>query len=163
MPQQSNTTEGLKARLRVDLTTAMKARDTLTTGTLRMALAAVSTAEVAGPTAKELTDAEVQAVLGKEVRKRAEAAEAFQGAGRAEQAAKERAEGEILSGYLPTPLTDDEIAALVRTAVDAVAGDTGSPVSMRQMGPVIKQVQVAAAGRADGARISAAVKAALAG
>ncbi len=153
----------LKARLRADLTTAMKARDTLTTGTLRMALAAVTTAEVAGSTAKELTDTEVQAVLGKEVRKRAEAAEAFEGAGRAEQAAKERAEGEVLSGYLPTPLSDDEVAALVRTAVDAVAAETGSPATMRQMGPVIKQVQAAAAGRADGARISAAVKAALVG
>ena len=153
----------LKARLRADLTSAMKARDTLTTGTIRMALAAVTTAEVAGTTAKELTDPEVQAVLTKEVRKRAEAAEAFDGAGRTEQAAKERAEGEILSGYLPTPLTDAEIAALVRTAVDAVAADTGSPATMRQMGPVIKQVQAAAVGRADGARISAAVKAALAG
>ena len=77
-----------------------------------------------------MTDAEVQAVLTKEVRKRAEAAEAFEGAGRAEQAAKERSEGEILSGYLPTPLTDDEIAALVRTAVDAVTADTGSPPTM---------------------------------
>ena len=163
MTQQSNTTNGLKARLRADLTAAMKARDSLTTGTLRMALAAVTTAEVAGSTAKELTDVEVQAVLGKEVSKRAEAAEAFEGAGRAEQAAKERAEGEILAGYLPTPLTNDEIAALVRGAVDAVAADTGSPVTMRQMGPVIKQVQAAAAGRADGGRVSAAVKAALAG
>jgi uncharacterized protein YqeY len=151
----------LKTRLRADLTTAMKARDTLTTGTLRLALAAITNAEVSGSTAKELTDAEVMAVLNKEVRKRAEAAEAFAGAGRAEQAAKEEAEAAVLTGYLPQPLTDVEIAALVSTAVDAVAATTGAPVTMRQMGPVIKQVQAAAAGRADGARISAAVKAAL--
>lgn len=153
----------LKGRLRADLTTAMKARDTLTTGTLRMALAAVTTAEVAGSTAKELTDAEVQAVLAKEVRKRAEAAEAFAGAGRPEQAAQEEAEAAVLSGYLPTPLDDAELDTLVRNAVDAVAADTGAPVTMRQMGPIIKQVQAAAGGRADGARISAAVKAAITG
>jgi uncharacterized protein YqeY len=140
----------------------MKARDTLTTGTLRLALAAITTAEVSGSTAKELTDTEVVAVIAKEVRKRAEAAEAFAGAGRAEQAAKEEAEAAVLNGYLPTPLTDDEIAGLVRVAVDGVAANTGAPVTMRQMGLVIKQVQAAAAGRADGSRISAAVKAALA-
>ena len=82
----------LKARLRTDLTAAMKARDGLTTGTIRMALTAITNAEVSGTTAKELTDAEVAAVLGKEIRKRNEAAEAFAGAGRAEQAAKEQAE-----------------------------------------------------------------------
>jgi len=151
----------LKARLRADLTTAMKARDTLTTGTLRLALAAITTAEVSGTTAKELTDAEVMAVLNKEVRKRAEAAEAFAGAGRAEQAAKEEAEAAVLTGYLPKPLTDDEIGVLVGAAVQEVATSTGGQVTMRQMGLVIKQVQAAAAGRADGARISAAVKAAL--
>jgi len=153
----------LKGRLRADLTTAMKARDTLTTGTLRMALAAVTTAEVAGSTAKELTNAEVQAVLAKEVRRRGEAAEAFAGAGRAEQAAQEEAEAAVLSGYLPTPLDDAELATLVSAAVEQVRTDTGAPVTMRQMGPIIKQVQAAAEGRADGARISAAVKAAITG
>src|SRR6478736_8984683 len=161
MTETSGTSIGLKARLRADLTTAMKARDTLTTGTLRLALAAITTAEVSGTTAKELTDTEVIAVLGKEVRKRAEAAEAFAGAGRAEQAAKEEAEAAVLNGYLPTPLTDVEVAGLVSTAVEEVAASTGGPVTMRQMGLVIKQVQAAAAGRADGSRISAAVKAAI--
>ena len=151
----------LKARLRADLTAAMKARDTLTTGTLRLALAAITTAEVSGSTARELTDAEVMTVLNKEVRKRAEAAEAFAGAGRAEQAAKEEAEAAVLTGYLPKPLTDDEIGVLVGAAVQDVATSIGGPVTMRQMGQVIKQVQAAAAGRADGSRISAAVKAAL--
>jgi len=161
MTDNASEQPALKARLRADLTTAMKARDTLTTGTLRLALAAITTAEVSGTTAKELTDAEVMAVLNKEVRKRAEAAEAFAGAGRAEQAAKEEAEAAVLTGYLPKPLTDDEIGVLVGAAVQEVATSTGGQVTMRQMGLVIKQVQAAAAGRADGARISAAVKAAL--
>ena len=152
----------LKARLRADLTASMKARDTLTTGTLRMALAAVTNAEVSGTIAKELSDTEVLAVLGKEVRKRAEAAEAFAGAGRAEQAAREEAEAAVLTGYLPVPLTDSEIAELVGKAVADVAASTGAPVTMRQMGAVIKQVQAAAAGRAGGAQISAAVKTAIA-
>ena len=154
-------TPAMKARLRADLTAAMKARDPLTTGTLRMALAAVTTAEVAGTTAKELTDQEVTAVLAKEVRKRAEAAEALAGAGRDELADKERAEAAVLSAYLPTPLTDEQLGALVAEALDAVASDTAGPVTMRQMGQVIKAVQARADGRADGSRIAAAVKAAL--
>lgn len=162
MTETSGAPATLKARLRTDLTTAMKARDTLTTGTIRMALAAITTAEVSGTTAKELSDVEVAAVLGKEIRKRAEAAEAFAGAGRSEQSAKEVAEAAVLQAYLPTQLTDDEVAALVSTAVDGVAASTGAPVTMGQMGMVIKQVQAAAVGRADGARISAAVKAVLA-
>lgn len=156
-PQQS-----LKLRLRADLTTAMKARDALTTATLRMALAAITNAEVAGTTAKELTDAEVLAVLGKEVRKRAEAAEAFAGAGRAEQAAKEEAESAVLTAYLPAALTDEELAGLVSSAVADVTQETGAAPTMRQMGQVIKKVQTQAAGKADGSRIAAAVKAALA-
>ena len=151
----------LKNRLRSDLTTAMKARDTLTTATLRLALAAVTTAEVAGTEAKELSDAEVVAVLQKEVRKRGEAAEAFAGAGRAEQAAKERAEADVLSAYLPKALTEDELAEFVRSAIETVAAKTGSAPSMRQMGLVIKDVQARAEGRADGSRIAAAVKLAL--
>jgi uncharacterized protein YqeY len=161
MTESTGTPATLKARLRADLTTAMKARDSVTVGTIRMALAAITTAEVSGTAAKELTDTEVMAVLGKEIRKRAEAAEAFAGAGRAEQAAKEEAEAAVLNGYLPTPLTDAELADLVSSAVAAVAADTGAPVTMRQMGLVIKRVQADATGRADGARISTAVKATL--
>ena len=156
-PQQS-----LKARLRADLTASMKARDTVTTATLRMALAAITTAEVAGTSAKELTDAEVIAVLGKEVRKRAEAAEAFAGAGRAEQAAKEEAESAVLTAYLPAALTDQELAGLVAAAAADVQQESGAAPTMRQMGQVIKKVQAQAAGKADGSRIAAAVKAALA-
>src|ERR1700712_304484 len=113
MTETSAAPATLKARLRADLTTAMKARDSLTTATLRLALAAITTAEVSGSTAKELTDAEVITVLGKELRKRAEAAEAFAGAGRPEQAAKEEAEAAVLTGYLPKPLTDAGVGALV--------------------------------------------------
>lgn len=151
----------LKNRLRTDLTAAMKARDTLTTATLRLALAAITTAEVAGTEAKELSDDQVVAVLQKEVRKRGEAAEAFAGAGRAEQAAKERAEADVLSAYLPKALTDDEVAELVRSAIDSVAASTGAAPTMRQMGLVIKEVQSKAQGRADGSRVASAVKLAL--
>ena len=162
MTENDATSTPLKARLRADLTTAMKARDTLTTATLRMALAAITNAEVAGTSAKELTDAEVMAVLGKEVRKRAEAAEAFAAAGRAEQAAKEQAESAVLTSYLPAALTDDELNSLVTAAVADVTASTGAAPTMRQMGQVIKLVQAGAQGKADGSRIAAAVKAALA-
>jgi uncharacterized protein YqeY len=114
----------LKARLRADLTTAMKARDTLTTGVLRMALAAVGTEEVAGRHARELSDDEVLRVLTREVRRRKEAADAFRGAGRAEQADGELAEADVLSRYLPAQLDDaalDDIVAKGRhSTVDGV-------------------------------------------
>jgi uncharacterized protein YqeY len=155
------TDPGLKERLRADLTAAMKARDTLTTATLRLALAAITNAEVAGTEAKSLSGAEIIAVLNKEVRKRGEAAEAFAGAGRVEQAAKERAEADVLSAYLPRKLTDDEIGSLVRDAVESVTSATGAAPTMRQMGLVIKDAQARAEGRADGSRIAAAVKLAL--
>ena len=152
----------LKEKLRSDLTAAMKARDALTLGTLRMALAAITNEEVAGSTARELTDTQVLAVLTKEVKKRKESAEAFDGAGRTELADKERAESAVISAYLPAQLSDDEIAALVAAAVDEVAASTGTAPTMRQMGLVIKAAQAKSAGRADGAKVAAAVKAALA-
>ena len=151
----------LKQRLRSDLTTAMKARDTLTLGTLRMALAAITNEEVAGSSARELTDAEVTAVLSKEVKKRKESAEAFDGAGRSELADKERAESAVISAYLPTPLSADEITALVTEAVAEVAASTGAAPTMRQLGLVIKAAQAKTAGRADGASVAAAAKAAI--
>src|SRR5215468_12111173 len=100
----------LKARLESDLRDAMKARDELVTSTLRMAIAAVRNAEVAGKAARELSDDEVLGVLTKEAKKRREAAEAFAGAGRAEAARKEQAEEKILERYLPAQLSDEEIA-----------------------------------------------------
>src|SRR5690242_20545535 len=107
----------LKDRLNDDLHSAMKSRDELTTATLRMALAAVRNAEVAGTEARDLSDDEVLAVLNKESKKRREAATAFADAGRAEQAAKERSEGDVLERYLPKQLSDDEIAELVADAL----------------------------------------------
>jgi uncharacterized protein YqeY len=148
----------LADRLRGDLTGAMKSRDELTKATLRMALTAIRTAEVAGDAPRELSDDEVRGVLMKEAKKRREAAEAFEGAGRTESAARERAEGEVLARYLPSELSDDELAELVRGAL-AEGGFSG----LAQMGPAMKAVQARVAGRADGRRVAARVRAELAG
>jgi len=153
----------LKERLRADLTTAMKARDELVKATLRMTLTAIGNAEVAGTAARELSDDEVLKVIAKEAKKRTESAEAFAGAGRAELAAQERAEGEVLARYLPKQLTDDELAVIAQTAVDETAGELGERPGPRQMGQVMKRANAAAAGRADGGRVAAAVKALLVG
>jgi uncharacterized protein YqeY len=153
----------LKARLRADLTAAMKARDTLTTGVLRMALAAVGTEEVAGDQARELSDDEVLRVLTREVRKRKEAAEAFRGAGRTEQADGELAEADVLSGYLPAQLDDAELGGIVDKAVASVTEQLGAAPGPRQMGQVMKAVNAEVAGRAEGARVAALVKSKLQG
>lgn len=140
----------LKARLESDLHTAMKARDELVTSTLRLALTAVRKAEVAGDAARQLSDEEVLAVLKKEAKQRRDAAEAFAQAGRTELAAKERAEEEVLSAYLPAALSDEELATVVRDAL-AAAGASG-------MGPAMKAAQAAVAGRADGRRVADEVR-----
>lgn len=152
----------LKDTLRADLSTAMKARDTTVVATLRMALSAVSNEEVAGSSARELSDEEVRAVLAREAKKRREAAEAFAGAGRDEQAAQERAEGDVLAAYLPAQLDDAELAALVDDAVAEVTAMLGERPGQRQLGQVMKAATAKTAGRAEGARIAAAVRAALA-
>jgi hypothetical protein len=143
----------LKTRLEADLRESMKARDELLTSTLRMAIAAVRTAEVAGKQARELTDDEVLGVLTKEAKKRREAADAFDGAGRADSAEKERAEEQILARYLPAQLPDEEIAAIVAQALSE-GGFTG----MAQMGPAMRAAQAAVAGRAEGGRVAAEVR-----
>lgn len=153
----------LKEQLRADLTAAMKARDELVKSTLRMTLTAIGTMEVAGTEARELSDDEVLKVIAKEAKKRAESAEAFAAAGRDELAAQERAEGEILDRYLPTQLSDDELAEIARTAVADTATELGEQPGPRQMGQVMKKANAAAAGRADGGRVAAAVKALLVG
>ncbi|GLZ80374.1 hypothetical protein Afil01_51810 [Actinorhabdospora filicis] len=145
-----------KGQLETDLHTAMKARDELTTSTLRMALTAIRVAEVAGKTARELSDDEIRQVLLKEAKKRREAAEAFADAGRTEKAELELAEEGVLLRYLPAPLTEDELAALVATTI-AEGGFTG----MGSMGQAMKAVQAAVAGRADGKAVSALVRAKL--
>ena len=143
----------LKDRLQSDLTTAMRGRDELTTATLRMALAAITTEEVSGSSARALSDDEVLKVLAREAKKRREAAEAFGSAGRDELAERERAEGGVLDRYLPTQLDDAAITELVAGAI-AETGATGMP----QMGAVMKVAQGKAAGRADGKRLSAEVR-----
>jgi len=143
----------LKERLRADLNSAMRARDQVRLRTLRMALTSITNEEVAGNTARELSDDEVIKVLTREARKRREAAEAFESAGRAEQAAAERAEGDVLASYLPAQLTDDELAAIVSAAI-AETGATGMP----GMGKVMKTVTPRIAARADGARVAAEVR-----
>lgn len=143
----------LKERLRADLTASMKARDTVRTRTIRMALTAVSNEEVAGKSARELSDDEVIAVLTKEAKKRRDAAEAFDGAGREDRAAAERAEGEVLAGYLPAQLSDDDLAGIVATAIS----ETGA-AGMSAMGQVMKTVRPQVAGRAEGARVAAEVR-----
>jgi uncharacterized protein len=148
----------LKQRLRADLTAAMRERDRVRLRTLRMALTSITNEEVAGASARDLTDEEVVRVLTREARKRREAAEAFSAAGRGEQAAAERAEGEILAGYLPAQLGDDELAALVAGAI-AETGASG----MAGMGSVMKLVTPRVAGRADGARVAAEVRRRLSG
>jgi uncharacterized protein YqeY len=143
----------LKDRLESDLRSAMKARDELLTGTLRMALTAVRNAEVAGEQARQLDDEEVQAVLTKEAKKRRDAATAFADAGRAERADRERAEEEVLVGYLPAQLSDEELAGIVTQALAGVDA-TGRAA----MGQAMKAAQSAVAGRAEGGRVAAEVR-----
>ena len=148
----------LKDRLRSDLTDAIRGRDEVATATLRMALAAITTEEVAGSDARELSDDEVLKVLARESKKRRESAEAFGSAGREELAEREQAEGRVLERYLPTQLDDAAVSELVAAAI-AETGATG----MRQMGAVMRVAQQKAAGQADGKRLSTEVRRQLAG
>ena len=148
----------LKDRLRTDLTAAMKARDSLRAGTLRMVLTAVANAEVAGKQARELSDDDVLGVLTSEAKKRREAAEAFDAGQRPELAQKERDEAAILAAYLPEQLTAEEVHKLVTATIDqlGVAGD-----GMKAMGRVMGALQPQVKGRADGGVVAAEVKKAL--
>ncbi|WP_316522649.1 GatB/YqeY domain-containing protein [Kitasatospora brasiliensis] len=147
----------LKEQLHEDLTAAIRDRDELRSSTIRLTLAAVTSEEVAGKQKRELSDADVLKVIGREAKKRREAAEAFDTAGRTEQAARERAEGELLATYLPKQLSDEELAAIVAAAV-AESGASGP----QGMGAVMKLVKPKVDGLAEGGRVAAAVKAALA-
>jgi uncharacterized protein YqeY len=148
----------LKEQLQGDLTAAMKARDELRAATLRMALTAITTEEVAGKQARVLSDEEVLTVLTREAKKRREAAEAFDGAGRVELATRERAEGEVLAEYLPAQLGDDELAELVRAAIAETGAD-----NPKAMGQVMRVVQPQVTGRAEGGRVAAEVRRQLGG
>ncbi|PTR22194.1 hypothetical protein C8K36_11263 [Rhodococcus sp. OK519] len=154
----ADTAPTLKSTLRADLTAAMKAKDTLRLATLRMIMAAIQTEETSGKEARELTDDEVVKVLAKESKKRGEAAEFYTEAGRGELAANERAEAQVIDEYLPTPLTDAELADVADTAIAQIAEEIGERPGMRQMGQVMKAATAIAAGKADGSRISKAVK-----
>ncbi len=148
----------LKKTLEDDLHTAMRARDRVRVGTLRMALTAITNEEVSGETARVLTDVEVMKVLGKEAKKRRESAAAYELAQRPALVAQEVAELAVLEGYLPTQLGDDAIA---RTVEEVIAA-TGA-IGMPQLGMVMKAVQAQLAGQADGGRVAAIVKAKLTG
>jgi uncharacterized protein YqeY len=148
--------DALETRLHDDLTAAIRSRDEVVAATLRMALTAVKNEAVSGSEARELTDADVVAVLGREAKKRRESATAYDDANRPELADRERAELAVLEGYLPAQLTDDELAALVAAAVAETGAD-----SPRAMGAVMKVLTPRIAGRADGGRVAAAVRAAL--
>lgn len=148
----------LKQQLRDDLQSAMRQHDELRTATIRMVLTAITNEEVAGSTARELSDDEVQAVLRREAKKRREAATAFADGGRPERAQRESDELTVVETYLPAQLDDAELADLVR---DVIA-ETGAE-GMRSMGAVMKAVQPRVAGRADGGRVSAEVKRQLVG
>lgn len=149
----------LQARLQSDLTESMKQRDELRTAALRMALAALSVEQRSGKAERVLTDDEVVAVLGREVKKRREAAEAFAAAGRDDSAAQERAEGAVLSHYLPAALTEAELDAIVAAHVSAALASGAA--GLKAMGGVMKGVQAQVKGRADGAAVAAKVRAAL--
>jgi uncharacterized protein len=148
----------LKTRLHADLTTAIKGRDELRTATLRMVLSAITNEEVSGAAARQLSDDEVLKVLGREAKKRREAAEAFAAGNRPELADRERAEGGVIDAYLPKQLSDDDLRTLVTQAV-AEAGASGP----QAMGAVMKVANPLVAGRAEGGRVAAEVKRQLAG
>ena len=145
----------LKDRLRADLTASMKARDASRSSTLRMLLTSITNAEVAGKEQRELSDDDIVGVLSTEVKKRREAAQAYDDAGRADTAAKERAEAEIITGYLPEQLDDAQVSELVAATIERV-GAAGE--GMRAMSKVMGALQPQVKGRADGAAVAAEVR-----
>jgi uncharacterized protein YqeY len=148
----------LKERLRTDLVAAMRAHDELAKTTLRSAIAAIQVAEVAGETARDLSDDEELAVVTAQVASRRDSAEAYTAGGRPELAQRERDEIAILQTFLPAPLTADEIDSIVAEEIARVAAETGTSPTMRDMGRVMKGVTARVAGRAPGSEVAAKVK-----
>jgi uncharacterized protein YqeY len=148
---------GLKETLKTDLTEAIRSSDKVISGTIRMVLTAITNEEVSGKEARVLTDDEIITVLSREAKKRREAAEEFAKAGRADKAAEEKAEGEVIAKYLPAQLSEDDIKALIAAAV-ASTGAAGPADMGKVMGAIKPQI----AGKADGSLVSSLVKAALA-
>ncbi len=147
---------GLKEKLQADLTEAIRGRDEVKSGTIRMLLSAITNEEVAGKAAKVLTDAEIITVLSRETKKRREAVEAFTAAKRDDLANKEKAEAAVIAQYLPEQLSEAEIKKMIAEAIAETnaAGPAG-------MGLVMKVLQPKIAGKADGGIVSSLVKAAL--
>ena len=148
---------GLKEKLQTDLTNAIRSRNEVVSGTVRMLLAAITNEEVAGKAAKVLTDAEIITVLSREAKKRREAVEAYTQAKRDDLAGKEKAEAAVIANYLPEQLSEDEIKKLIAAAIAET--DAKGPAGM---GLVMKVLQPKIAGKADGGVVSGLVKAALA-
>jgi uncharacterized protein YqeY len=148
---------GLKDSLKHDLTEAMRSRDELVLSTIRLCLSAITNEEVSGKEARVLDEAEVIQVLSREAKKRRESAQAFTDANRPDRAERENAEGEVIARYLPTPLSETELASLIAEAIkeSGASGPAGMGLVMKLLSPKI-------AGRADGAAVSSAVRAALA-
>ncbi|MEY3752854.1 MAG: GatB/YqeY domain-containing protein [Actinobacteria bacterium] len=146
----------IKETLQKDLTEAIRSRDEITSGTIRMVLTAITNEEVAGKEARVLSDEEVITVLSREAKKRREAAEAFETAGRTDKAALEKSEGEVIAKYLPAQLSEADIAAIIADAI-ASTGAKGPA----DMGKVMGAIKPKIAGKADGGVVSALVKAAL--
>jgi uncharacterized protein YqeY len=156
----STAPSALKERLRSDLTAAIRGRDKVRSGTIRMVLSAISEAEVAGATAVELSDQQVLDVVIREAKKRREAEEAFTAAGRAELADKERAEAGVLADYLPQQLSPEEVREIVRSAIERTGAAELGP---KGMGKVMGVVTPETRGRADGGAVAAEVRRQLAG
>ncbi|MBA3809486.1 MAG: GatB/YqeY domain-containing protein [Solirubrobacterales bacterium] len=138
-------------QIKSDLIDAMRAGEKTRVGALRLVLSELQKA------AKEGGEEEL-AVLRRERKRRLEAARAYREAGREDLAGGEEAEGELIAGYLPAELSDEELAAIVEQAVR----DSGA-VSAKEMGAAMKQAMAAVDGRADGKRVSGLVRAALQG
>ena len=147
---------GLKETLKSDLTEAIRSSDKVVSGTIRMVLTAITNEEVSGKEARVLSDDEIITVLSREAKKRREAAEAFADAGRADKAALEKAEGEVIAKYLPEQMSEDEIKKLIAAAV-AQTGASGPG----DMGKVMGVIKGQTAGKADGGTVSGLVKEAL--
>jgi uncharacterized protein YqeY len=146
----------IKELLRLDLTEAIRSRDELTSGTIRMVLSALTNEEVSGKEARVLTDDEVITVLSREAKKRREASEAFETAGRADKAALEKAEGEVIAKYLPAQLSIDDIKKMITDAITSTCA-----AGPADMGKVMGAVKPLIAGKADGSVVSTLVKEAL--
>ncbi|MCF4005737.1 GatB/YqeY domain-containing protein [Corynebacterium uropygiale] len=147
----------LKNRIRQDLSAAMKARDDVRKGALRMLVSAITYEERSG-SQHELSDEEILGIVAREIKKRRESADIYAQNDRPDLAEREEAEAAVLAEYQPSQFSDEELSAFVAEVVQEVAGENPT---MKNMGPVMKAAQARAAGRVDGKRLSTAVRAAL--